>query len=517
MNQEYQTDTPNEPNDTTVIQPDDALPSVTLDDLPDWQQKVIAKVGWQELTRVQTMAIPYIQAERDMMIQSRTGSGKTAAFVLPLLEKIDPSRNHTQAMVLVPTRELAQQVTHEVDTLRAGSDVRSIAVYGGVGYGPQIEALRGGAHFVVGTPGRILDHLLKKNLRLDNLRYLIFDEADRMLSMGFYPDMRRIATHLPKSYSGFMFSATYPATVKRLANQFLHEPGTLSLSHDVVYATETEHMYYQVPTMEKDRALVRIIEVENPDSAIIFCNTKRRVSYVATVLQRFGYDADELTADLNQKARDRVMKRLRDHSLRYLVATDIAARGIDITNLSCVFNYEVPEDLESYIHRTGRTGRAGASGEAISLVCPSEVPDFKRIAKRYNIDMVLREVPTDENVTKVVSERLIALLEARYRDADSIERERMQRLVPLVETFSQDREQWHLLTMVLDEADQANRRGPLATPVVKDDAADEPSQSQSSGDGATSETRSGRRRNRSSRNRSGSQPRSRSRSRKSSS
>jgi len=335
------------------------FPDATMDGLPENLRSAVARVGWTTLTPVQEKAIPYLRAGRDLMVQSRTGTGKTGAFLLPILERIDPKRAVCQALILVPTRELARQVIRDAEALSVDTNVRTVSIYGGVGYGPQLDGLRKGAHLVVGTPGRLLDHLLRGSMNLRNLRILIFDEADRMLSMGFYPDMRALAEYLPAKRDGFMFSATYPRSVRNLARLFLDEPEFLSLSSDAEHVAETEHVYYEVPKMEKGRALVRIIEVENPESAIVFCNTKANVDLVTKVLQRFGYDADRLSSDLVQKARDAVLERLRAHDLRFLIATDVAARGIDITDLSHVFLYDFPEDVESYIHRSGRTGQGG--------------------------------------------------------------------------------------------------------------------------------------------------------------
>ena len=257
-----------------------------------------------------------------MLIQARTGSGKTGAFLLPMLERLDPSRAETQALIMVPTRELANQVWREAETIYTAIGLRTVAVYGGVGYGPQTAALKAGAHIVVGTPGRVLDHLLKRTLTLDHLRMLVLDEADRMLSMGFYPDMKAVQRYLPERHvHTSMSSATFPVYVLRTALQFISKPELLSLSRDHVHVTETEHLYYNVPDMGRERALVRIIEMENPTSAIIFCNTKVKVHFVAVVLQRFGYDADELTADLAQADRELVMARVRQGTLRFLVAT----------------------------------------------------------------------------------------------------------------------------------------------------------------------------------------------------
>ena len=279
-----------------MSEPDNQLPDVTLEQLPERPRAAAALAGWTTLTPVQARAIPYLLAGRGMMIQARTGSGKTGAFVLPMLERLEPAQRHVQALILVPTRELARQVWQHASTMFGGSGIESVAVYGGTGYGPQISALRKGAHVVVGTPGRVLDHLLKGVLVLDHIRMLIFDEADRMLSMGFLPDMKEIQRYLPRrAINACMFSATFPTYVLHLAHEFIREPEFISLSSDHVHAANTEHIFYTTPGMDKDRALVRIFEMENPASAIIFCNTKQRVHYLSVVLQRFGYDADELT------------------------------------------------------------------------------------------------------------------------------------------------------------------------------------------------------------------------------
>jgi ATP-dependent RNA helicase DeaD len=445
--------------------PLDELPEAKLADLPEKLKEGIAKAGWTELMPVQSKAIPYLFSQRDMMIQSRTGSGKTGAYLLPILEMINPLQRSIQALILVPTRELAHQVFTEAQQLGTGTGVHSVAVYGGVGYQDQIAAFKAGVHIVVGTPGRVLDHLLRRSMSLEHLKFLIFDEADRMLSMGFYPDMRRVQSYLPKHpINSYMFSATFPPQVLRLTNQFMHDPGFLNLSSDHIHVTETEHLYYSVPGMDKDRSLVRIIEVENPSSAIIFCNTKVRVTYVTTVLQRFGYDADNLTSDLAQAARERVLDRVRQGKLRFLVATDVAARGIDLPELSHVFQYEPPEDPEAYIHRAGRTGRAGGSGTAITLVNTVERSELLRIARLFTVPLEERPLPTDEDVQKVVSERAITLLEARLRGRDRLQTERLQRFVPLAHSMGENEEEAELMAMLLDDYYQENFYGTITPP-----------------------------------------------------
>lgn len=435
-----------------IVEPDDALPQVTIDDLPEPLQQAVRRAGWKSLMPVQAHALPYMMAGRDLMVQSRTGSGKTGAFVLPILHRVDPAKKECQALVLVPTRELARQVATETDLLAGPGGPRIVPVYGGVAYGPQIEGFKKGAHIVVGTPGRILDHLLKKSLRLQDLKVLVFDEADRMLSMGFYPDMKKLQRYLPSGpLNAYMFSATFPPRVMNLAHEFLTTPEVLSLSTDHVHVTDTEHVFYRVRPEDKDRALVRIIEMENPDSALIFCNTRQRVHFVNVILQRFGYDSDELSSDLSQNARERVLGRVRKGELKFLVATDVAARGIDIPELSHVIQYETPEDTELYVHRAGRTGRAGAAGEAVSLISVMDHMNWDSIIKEYEIDVEERELPTDEDVQNIVSQRLTAMLEAKLREKDQVERERLARFKPLAKQLAETEDESAVIAMLLDE------------------------------------------------------------------
>lgn len=461
----------------TTEEPQNPLSEVTLEQLPGPLREAVERASWPSLMPVQARAIPYLLDGRDMIVQARTGSGKTGAFLLPMLERLDPAARQCQALVLVPTRELARQVGQEALTLCAGAGFQSVVVYGGVGYGEQVEALRQGAQIVVGTPGRVLDHLLKRTLSLEHLRMLIYDEADRMLSMGFYPDMRRLQRSLPrKAPQSCMFSATFPGYVLRTAREFIRDPGFLTLSRDQVHVTDVDHVYYEVPAMDKDRSLVRIIETENPASALIFCNTRSRVHYVSTVLQRFGYDADELSSDLSQRDREQVLGRIRQGTLRYLVATDVAARGIDLPELSHVFQYEPPEDPEAYIHRAGRTGRAGASGVAVSLVSEIERLDLERIGKRFGINLQARALPSDEDVETVVSERVTTLLEARLRERDKLQTERSQRFVPLARSLSESEDELPIIAMLLDDYYQQTLHAPLIQPAEAAEAAPAPAE-----------------------------------------
>ena len=439
----------------SVDEPENALPDVSLADLPQLLQTACAKAGWNSLMPVQSRALPYLLEGRDLMVQSRTGSGKTGTYLLPLMARLNPAMPAVQALILVPTRELAVQVEQEAKTLFKGSGFTVAAVYGGVGYGKQMDALRQGVSVVVGTPGRVLDHLLRRTLNLDHISALIFDEADRMLSIGFYPDMKEIQRYLPEtSIHAMLFSATYPPHVLKLAGEFLTDPQMLSLSTTQIHVAEVQHLYCECKSMEKDRTLIKILEVENPASAIIFCNTKATVHFVTAVLQGFGFNADELSADLSQSRREDVLSRLRKGTIRFLVATDVAARGIDIPELSHVFLYEPPDDRESYIHRAGRTGRAGAAGVVISLVDIMEKMELQRIAKYFKVPLTQHMAPTDEEVAHAVGMRVTALLEARFRQLNGLERERMKRFEPLVQSIAEDPEQRHLLTLLLDDCYQ---------------------------------------------------------------
>ena len=461
------------PEGLSVSEPENALPKVGLADLPEAMRSACVRAGWQSLMPVQSLALPYLLEGRDIMVQSRTGSGKTGCYLLPMLPRLDPALKAPQALVLAPTRELAVQVEREAAVIFADTGIQTVAVYGGVGYKKQMDALHDGAQVIVGTPGRVLDHLLRRTLDLKDLRVLVFDEADRMLSIGFYPDMKEVQRYLPrKRIHTCLFSATYPPHVLKLAAEFMSEPSLLSLSQKEVHVAEVQHLFCEVKPMDKDRALVRLLETENPASALIFCNTKANVHYVTGVLQGFGYSADELSADLSQNRREAVLDKIRKGRLQYLVATDVAARGIDIPALSHVFLYEPPEDHESYIHRAGRTGRAGAAGTVISLVDVMQRMELERIAKHYKIALMELPLPTDEDVAQVAGTRLTAILEARFRTLTGLERMRVARYAALARELARQSEEDDdvlLLGMLLDACHQQSlqeNRFPDNSPAV---------------------------------------------------
>jgi ATP-dependent RNA helicase DeaD len=358
--------------------------------------QAIAEMGFSEPMEVQTVTLPLVRAGRDIMVQSRTGSGKTAAFGIPFADgMVDPKQKSVQAIVLLPTRELALQVAAEIARISAQSGLSIVPVYGGAPMGRQIEQLRAGGQIVCGTPGRILDHLRRGTLHLDKVKCAVLDECDEMLSMGFQEDIEAILERTPKERQTMLFSATLPEGIQRLARRYMRQPEMVALSADFVGVHEIHHIYYSIPGGQREAELSRVLAFENPDRALIFCNTREETGRVAEFLRRQGLDAEAISSDLSQSERENVMTRMRAGSIRFLVATDVAARGIDIENLPCVINYTFPDSPESYIHRTGRTGRAGRSGHAISLIGPTEVGSFYYLKLLYKIRPEERALPSE--------------------------------------------------------------------------------------------------------------------------
>lgn len=421
--------------------------------LPERLEAAMSAAGWDSLMPVQQKTIPYMLEGTDMIVQSRTGSGKTGAFLLPLFELLDASKDVTQALILTPTRELARQIHTEFERMKLATaetnEMRGILVYGGVKYGPQIKGLKEGAHVVIGTPGRILDHLNRGTFHLKELDYLIFDEADEMLSMGFYPDMQELKKYLPRERHSYMFSATIPPKVRSMAREFLSDPQFVSLSAGHESVETLEYRYYVADPMEKDRLLVRLFELENPEAAIVFVNTKRDVEYLTKFLKNYGFDADAISGDLSQAAREEAMRRTKEGQIRFLIATDVAARGIDISDLSHVFMYDVPQDPEYFIHRSGRTARAGKAGVAIVLATVEDQANLLRAASHYGVDIEKRPLPTDEEVSERVAERLTVLLENKMRERTNLQRERARQFIPLIKDLAE--EEPELLAMFVDD------------------------------------------------------------------
>ncbi|HUS66314.1 MAG TPA: DEAD/DEAH box helicase [Kofleriaceae bacterium] len=364
-------------------------------------QQALADMGYLEPMEVQKAVFEHVMGGRDIMVQSRTGSGKTAAFGIPIVQNISPESSGVQVLILAPTRELAIQVAEELKRItRHTTSLAVVPIYGGAPMKPQLDALHAGAQIVAGTPGRVLDHIRRRTLRTDAIRYLVLDECDEMLSMGFQEEIEKIIQTLPprEERQTMLFSATIPEAIERIGRRYMREPDKISLSNDGIGVREISHHYYMVSGLARTRDLLKVLKAEKPESAIIFCNTRDDTATVARYLQRAGYDAEAISSDLTQKDRERVMGLTRAKKLKFMVATDIAARGIDISDLSHVINYQFPESPEVYVHRTGRTGRAGKKGVALSLVGPREIGAFYYLKLIYKIRPEERDLPSAEEI-----------------------------------------------------------------------------------------------------------------------
>lgn len=364
----------------------------------------IKEAGFREPSPVQEQAIPLILEGNDIVAQAQTGTGKTAAFGLPTMSMIDSKSNNAQILVITPTRELATQVSDELYSLGKNSGVRTVTIYGGSSYTRQISLINKGASVVVATPGRMLD--LLKNKRLPNFSpsIVILDEADEMLDMGFLEDIEHIFSYLPKKRQTLLFSATMPEPIKRLAGKILIEPKYVSITpKDHSTNEDIEQLYYVINEHERDSAMVRLLDSINPQKSVIFCRTKKEVDRLSNHLIAIGYGAKGLHGDMEQNQRESVIKAFRSSQIEILVATDVAARGLNVTDISHVFNFHMPFDPESYVHRIGRTGRAGRKGTAITLLSPMEYHSLQRIAKKVGSNIEHKFVPTlgDVNASRL--------------------------------------------------------------------------------------------------------------------
>ncbi len=380
---------------TPAVEP--ASPEPTFDVLPlsPEVRRALEKMGYTHPTPVQRTVFEAASAGKSLVVQARTGTGKTAAFGLPLVDRlIRPGSDFVQALVLCPTRELALQVSREIEQIGEFRGTKVVAIYGGSSMSKQVDAVRAGAQIVAGTPGRVLDHLRQGTLDPTRIKVLILDEADEMLSMGFARELNAILEMLPKERQGLFFSATIPPDIERLANNNLRDAEIVTLSSDQVGALQISHFVYIMRDGDKVGQLVRILEVEDPESAVIFCNTRGETERAAAVLKARGFDADWLNGDLPQPDRERVMAATKQGRLRFLVATDVAARGIDISHLTHVINLDFPEAAEQYVHRTGRTGRAGRTGTAISLIGPKDLGNLYLLRLTYKIRPIEKQLPS---------------------------------------------------------------------------------------------------------------------------
>jgi ATP-dependent RNA helicase DeaD len=392
--------------------------------------QAINLLGFTEPTPIQSELIPVMLTGADVIGQAQTGTGKTAAFALPILNNLEPGERHVQALVLCPTRELALQVAGAINDFGKVQEVRVLAVYGGQPYGPQISRLNRGVDVVVGTPGRLIDLLNRNALNLSQVNTVVLDEADEMLSMGFVEDIETILAETPEGRQTALFSATLPAPIRRLANRYMHSPQSILIQRAQVTLTAIEQRYYLINQADKLAAVTRLFEIEPLTSALIFVRTRLGTGELATELTRRGFPAESLNGDLSQEARERTLNRFRKNTIKVLVATDVAARGLDIDDISHVFNYDLPDDPEIYIHRIGRTGRAGKTGVAISMVTPREKRLLRQIESLIRQPLIKSTLPTEEDIRNHRENELLENVKvwlARGRYAR--EREMVARLV----------------------------------------------------------------------------------------
>ncbi|MBW4552938.1 MAG: DEAD/DEAH box helicase [Aphanocapsa sp. GSE-SYN-MK-11-07L] len=426
--------------------------------LSDAHAQHLESLGFTEPTPIQIQAIPPLLAGRDVIGQAQTGTGKTAAFGLPMLERIDPQSFDTQALILTPTRELAVQVSQAIFNLKSDPNIRVLAIYGGQPIERQIDRLKRGVQVLVGTPGRVLDLIKRGAMPLSTLTWFILDEADEMLNMGFIPDVKQILTQVPAQRQTAFFSATMEPAIYRLAKQFLQSPVTVSVEQSQAAPTKIEQVAYKMPRgASKPRTLQMILELEDPESALIFVRTRRAAAELTNLLQSEGYSADEYHGDLSQSQRERLINRFRQGQIRWVVATDIAARGLHVEDLTHVINYDLPDSLESYVHRIGRTGRAGKTGIAVTLIHPLDRHKLGQIERHVQQKLTLLEAPSRAQIEARRLERMKDQVKAALMG------ERMASFLPIVSQLSEEYDVQAIAAAALQMAFDQNRPLPNQT------------------------------------------------------
>jgi ATP-dependent RNA helicase DeaD len=370
-------------------------------------KEAIKALGLVETTDIQHHTINHLLEKKDLIGQAQTGTGKTFAFAIPMLEHINPNSNVIQGLVICPTRELTLQVYKEfIKLVKFNKNIRVTSIYGGESYQKQFKALQNHPHIVVATPGRAIDHLERKTMDLSHLEMLVMDEADEMLKMGFQEDLEKLLKDTPQERQTALFSATMPDFIKKVAQKYQRNPEIVVIKTKALTVDKIDQYYYMIKKSDRDQLLLRVLDFFHPTSAIIFANTKKDVDHVAAYLQKFNYEADALHGDLKQNQRDYVMNKFRSRKLTLLVATDVAARGLDVSHVDVVINYELPFEDEVYVHRIGRTGRAGESGTSISFVYPSMRGKLMLIEKFIKSKMEELEIPTILEITQKQDDKL---------------------------------------------------------------------------------------------------------------
>ena len=381
--------------------------------------RAVTDMGFEAASPIQAQAIPVEMEGHDMIGQAQTGTGKTAAFGIPLLMKMDPENRKTQAMILCPTRELAIQVAEELRRLaKYMSGIKILPVYGGQEIVKQIRSLKGVVQIIVGTPGRVMDHMRRKTIRTDAIHTVVLDEADEMLNMGFLEDMETILGELPEERQTVMFSATMPHAIAQIAQKFQKDPKMVQVVKKELTVPKVTQYYYEVKPRNKVEVMCRLLDLYSPKLSVAFCNTKKQVDELVQALQGRGYFAEGLHGDLKQEQRDRVMSSFRNGATEILVATDVAARGIDVDDVEAVFNYDIPQDDEYYVHRIGRTGRAGREGKAFNLVVGKEVYKLREIQRYCKTRIIPQAIPSLDDVTSIKADKILDQVGEVLQDSD---------------------------------------------------------------------------------------------------
>lgn len=376
-------------------------------DLMPQIQRAVKEMGFEEASAIQAKAIPVVMSGKDMIGQAQTGTGKTASFGIPLLQKVDPKNKHLQAIVLCPTRELAIQVAEEIRRLaKFMHGIKILPVYGGQDIVKQIRSLKSGTQIVIGTPGRVMDHMRRKTVKLDHVNMMVLDEADEMLNMGFRDDIEFVLNGIPQERQIVLFSATMPRSIMDIAKKYQKDAEIVKVVKKQLTVPKIEQYYYEVRPRNKSEVLSRLLDIYSPKLSVVFCNTKRTVDTLVEDLKGRGYFAEGLHGDMKQQQRDRVMNRFRNGKTDILVATDVAARGIDVDDVEAVFNYDIPQDDEYYVHRIGRTGRAGRTGIAFNFVVGKEVYKLRDIQRYCKTKIVARKIPSVDDVADTKVEKI---------------------------------------------------------------------------------------------------------------
>ena len=398
------------------------METVRFDELDLYPQvlRAIKEIGFEEATPIQSQAIPVVMSGVDVIGQAQTGTGKTASFGIPVLHKVDPNNKKTQVIILSPTRELAIQVSEEIRKLsKYMHGVKILPVYGGQDINRQIKALKGGAQIIIGTPGRVMDHLRRKTIRCEAVNTIVLDEADEMLNMGFREDIETILEYIPEEgRQTVLFSATMPKPILDITKKYQHDAVTIKVVKKELTVPSIEQYYYDVKRKDKTEVLTRLLDYYNPKLSLVFCNTKKMVDELSEELKSRGYMAEGLHGDMKQAQRDRVMKAFRSGRVEILIATDVAARGIDVDDVEAVFNYDIPQDDEYYVHRIGRTGRAGRDGIAFSFVVGREVYKLRDIQRYCKTRIIPQAIPSLDDITEIKAEKIMDQVKETINNVD---------------------------------------------------------------------------------------------------